>query len=67
MGDPATPTARDPRAPRTDRSTRSRRDRDDRSPDPNVVEFEQELHRTNKALRELAIENTLTAGKINGV
>ncbi|CAN5580264.1 hypothetical protein BH20ACT23_BH20ACT23_23810 [soil metagenome] len=26
--------------------------------DPNVVELETELHRTNKALRELAIENT---------
>ncbi len=35
--------------------------------DPNVVEMEQELHRTNKALRELAIENTLLRGKSDGV
>ena len=35
--------------------------------DPNVVELEQELHRTNKALRELAIENTLLRGKTDGV
>ena len=35
--------------------------------DPNVVEMEQELQRTNKALRELAIENTLLRGKPDGV
>ncbi len=35
--------------------------------DPDVVEMEQELHRTNKALRELAIENTLLRGKTDGV
>lgn len=35
--------------------------------DPNLVELEQELHRTNKALRELAIENTLLRGKTDGV
>jgi len=35
--------------------------------DPNVVELETELHRTNKALRELAIENTLLRGKSDGV
>lgn len=35
--------------------------------DPNVVEMEQELQRSNKALRELAIENTLLRGKPDGV
>jgi transposase-like protein len=35
--------------------------------DPDLVELEAELHRTNKALRELAIENTLLRGKTDGV
>jgi len=35
--------------------------------DSDVVELEQELSRTNKALRELAIENTLLRGKSDGV
>lgn len=35
--------------------------------DRETVELEQELHRTNKALRELAIENTLLRGKTDGV
>ncbi|MQB02307.1 MAG: transposase [Actinobacteria bacterium] len=34
--------------------------------DPEVVELEQELQRTNKALRELAIENTLLRSKTDG-
>ncbi len=35
--------------------------------DPNLIELEQELYRSNKALRELAIENTLLRGKTDGV
>jgi transposase-like protein len=35
--------------------------------DSNLVELEAELQRTNKALRELAIENTLLRGKTDGV
>ncbi len=35
--------------------------------DQDVVVLEQELTRTNKALRELAIENTLLRGKTDGV
>ena len=34
--------------------------------DPEVVELEQELQRTNEALRELAIENTLLRSKTDG-
>lgn len=35
--------------------------------DAEKVELEADLERTNKALRELAIENTLLRGKVNGV
>jgi len=35
--------------------------------DPTVIDLEQELQRTNEALRELAIENTLLRGKTDGV
>ena len=35
--------------------------------DAEKVELESDLERTNKALRELAIENTLLRGKVNGV
>lgn len=34
--------------------------------DPDMVRLEAELERTDKALRELAIENTLLRGKTNG-
>lgn len=35
--------------------------------DPKVAELEAELERTSRALKELAIENTLLRGKVNGV
>ncbi|MGH2675754.1 MAG: transposase [Acidimicrobiia bacterium] len=35
--------------------------------DPKVVELEAEVERTERALKELAIENTLLRGKVNGV
>lgn len=34
--------------------------------DPEKIELEADLERTNAALRELAIENTLLRGKVNG-
>ncbi len=34
---------------------------------PEVSELESELDRTSRALKELAIENTLLRGKVNGV
>jgi transposase-like protein len=37
-----------------------------RAKDPEVVEMQAELERTSKALHELAIENTLLRGKVNG-
>lgn len=35
--------------------------------DPEITGLEQEVERTSKALKELAIENTLLRGKANGV
>ena len=35
--------------------------------DPELAELKTELERTGKALKELAIENTLLRGKVNGV
>ena len=35
--------------------------------DPEVAELERDLERTSRALKELAIENTLLRGKVNGV
>ncbi len=35
--------------------------------DPEIVELEAEVDRTSAALKELAIENTLLRGKVNGV
>lgn len=35
--------------------------------DPEVVQLRGELERSNEALKELAIENTLLRGKVNGV
>jgi len=35
--------------------------------DQKVVQLQQELVRSNEALKELAIENTLLRGKVNGV
>lgn len=35
--------------------------------DSEVTELEAEVDRTSKALKELAIENTLLRGKVNGV
>lgn len=35
--------------------------------DAKVAELEAELERTGRALKELAIENTLLRGKVNGV
>jgi hypothetical protein len=35
--------------------------------DPELTELEHEVDRTSKALKELAIENTLLRGKVNGV
>ncbi len=34
--------------------------------DPEITELEAEVERTSKALKELAIENTLLRGKVNG-
>lgn len=34
--------------------------------DPGITELEREVERTSKALKELAIENTLLRGKVNG-
>jgi len=34
--------------------------------DPEITELEHEVERTSKALKELAIENTLLRGKVNG-
>ena len=34
--------------------------------DPGITELEHEVERTSKALKELAIENTLLGGKVNG-
>lgn len=34
--------------------------------DPQITELEREVERTSKALKELAIENTLLRGKVNG-
>lgn len=33
---------------------------------PQVIEVERDLDRTSKALKELAIENTLLRGKVDG-
>jgi transposase-like protein len=38
-----------------------------RKADPEVAQLRQELERSNEALKELAIENTLLRGKVNGV
>ncbi|MGH7424602.1 MAG: hypothetical protein ACREJP_00355 [Candidatus Methylomirabilales bacterium] len=35
--------------------------------DPEIVQLRGELERSNEALKELAIENTLLRGKVNGV
>lgn len=35
--------------------------------DQQVVQLQQELERSNEALKELAFENTLLRGKVNGV
>lgn len=35
--------------------------------DKQVVQLRQDLERSNEALKELAIENTLLRGKVNGV
>lgn len=35
--------------------------------DPEIAELRTEVERTSKALKELAIENTLLRGKVNGV
>lgn len=35
--------------------------------DENILELKRDLERTEKALKELAIENTLLRGKVNGV
>jgi transposase-like protein len=35
--------------------------------DPQIAELRHELERSNEALKELAIENTLLRGKVNGV
>lgn len=35
--------------------------------DPQLVQLQQDLVRSNEALKELAIENTLLRGKVNGV
>jgi hypothetical protein len=34
--------------------------------DPEITELEREVERTSKALKELAIENTLVRGKVDG-
>jgi transposase-like protein len=34
--------------------------------DPQITELKVEVERTSKALKELAIENTLLRGKVNG-
>jgi transposase-like protein len=38
-----------------------------RKADQQVTQLRQELERSNEALKELAIENTLLRGKVNGV
>lgn len=38
-----------------------------RGKDPEISELQTELERTGEALKELAIENTLLRGKVNGV
>ena len=67
LGHRAAPAAGDPRA-RRGRNVRRFQERSwATGRDPERVELNQELSRTNKALRELAIENTLLRGKADGV
>lgn len=35
--------------------------------DPEIAQLREDLQRSNEALKELAIENTLLRGKVNGV